>query len=206
MRLIPTLHYDDNDKGGSAPATVPTPAPAKPAQAPAAPANAAPAAAGFTVDDMLKVLDTRTQRAEKNAMASIAQQYGMTENEVTALMEEAKKKRATQLPADAQKQIDEANAKLAKYQLSAEIAKEGAALGLLDADVAMQLLPSDAIKTNNKGELTGVKEALEKLKTDKPYLFGTSKPTAMAQKVTGAPAGNEPSAKDEIRDIMYPKK
>jgi hypothetical protein len=153
----------------------------------AAATTPAPSAKDFA-SELMKALDERTSRAEKGVLKSMADQYGMSEDEAKAVMEKAKAEKAKALTPDAQKQIDEAKAELLKYKLSAEVAKEGAALGLLDPDVAMTLLGEDATKANDKGEFAGLKAALEKLKESKPYLFG-GKPGAMAQRVSGSAPG-----------------
>ncbi len=153
-------------------------------------------------DALMKALDDRTSRAEKGVLKSMAEQYGFTEDEAKAIMEKAKSEKAAQLPENVQKLLDEANAKVRKMQISAEVTKIGAELGLLDPDVALQLLPADAIKVNTKGEVTGVKDALEALKKEKPYLFGAQAAGGMKQG-TGAPP--EKDAKSEIMETMYHK-
>ena len=129
--------------------------------------------AGEFADALMKALEDRTCRAEKGVLKSMAEQYGFTEDEAKTIMEKAKAEKAAQLPENVQKLLDEANAKVRRMQISAEVAKVGTELGLLDSDVALQLLPADAVKINTKGEVTGVRDALEALKKEKPYLFGT---------------------------------
>ena len=151
-------------------------------------------------DALMKALDDRTSRAEKGVLKSMAEQYGFTEDEAKDIMEKAKAEKASQLPENVQKLLDEANTKVRRMQISAEVAKVGAELGLLDADVALQLLPADAIKINVKGEVNGTKEALEALKKEKPYLFGAQAAGGLKQG-TGAPP--EKDAKSEIMETMY---
>jgi hypothetical protein len=153
-------------------------------------------------DALMKAIDDRTSRAEKGVLKSMAEQYGFTEDEAKAVKEKAKADKAAKLPEDVQKQLDEANAKVRRMQVSAEVVKIGAELGLVDADVALQLLPADAIKVNAKGEISGVKEALEALKKEKPYLFGTKAAGGIKQ---GAGAPPEKDAKSEIMETMYHK-
>ncbi len=153
-------------------------------------------------DALMKAVDDRTSRAEKGVLKSMAEQYGFTEDEAKEIMEKAKAEKASQLPENVQKLLDEANAKVRKMQISAEVTKVGTELGLLDPDVALQLLPVDAIKISTNGEVTGVKDALEALKKEKPYLFGTQAAGGMKQG-TGAPP--EKDAKSEIMETMYHK-
>ena len=56
-----------------------------------------------------KALNTRTDRAERSVARSFAEQYGMTEAEVTALLEKAKADKANAIPPDVQKQINIVN-------------------------------------------------------------------------------------------------
>jgi len=217
------LHYNEGDGGGQAetkPEAAPepnlqpedkTPATKQPE---ANPQEAKPQAvpvqaelrqqldAAEFADALMKALDDRTSRAEKGVLKSMAEQYGFNEDEAKEIMEKAKAEKAAQLPENVQKLLDEANAKVRKMQVAAEVMKLGAELGLLDPDVALQLLPADALKVNAKGEVTGVREALEALQKGKPYLFGGKAAGGMKQG-TGAPP--EKDAKSEIMETMYHK-
>ncbi len=187
MRINPIFHYAEGEGGG--------------AQTPEGTGSAVNQPVQTKPDDfaaaLMKALDDRTKRAESGVVKSMAEQYGMTEDEAKAVMEKAKAEKAAKLPENAQKQIDDARAELLQYKITAEVAKEGAALGLLDADVAMKLLPADSIKTDDKGAVTGVKEALEAMQKTKPYLFGAR--AAMAQRV----GGSSPGALSALEEKFY---
>ena len=188
FRISPIRYRSPDDAGGA------------PALAPAAPAQPAPKPADFA-DALMKALEDRTQRAEKGVLKSMAEQYGMTEAEAAAVLDKHKAEKAKALPEDAQRQIDAAKAEVQRMKVETALAKEGAALGLVDPDAAMLLMPKDAVKINDKGEVTGLKEALEALQKSKPYLFGSTKPAAMAQKVGGvSPAGLSP-----VEEAFYRK-
>lgn len=136
-----------------------------------------------------KALNTRTDRAERSVARSFAEQYGMQESEVTALLEKAKAEKAKAIPTDVQKQIDAANKRANDIAIAAEVKTLCAEMGFIDADVAFQLMEKANVKVDEAGKVTGVKEALEALKTAKPFL--TSKPQpigAWGQKQGGAPA------------------
>ena len=222
MKPQPHFFYDAGDGGGQAtaqPETKPNPAPetklqpetkpivtkqpeTKPPETKLQPQTEPRQqldAAEFA-DALMKALDDRTSRAEKGVLKSMAEQYGFTEDEARDIMEKAISEKAAQLPENVQKLLDEANARVRKMQISAEVTKVGAELGLLDADVSFQLLPADAIKINAKGEVTGIRDALEALKKEKPYLFGAQAAGGM-KKGTGAPP--EKDAKSEIMETMY---
>lgn len=186
--ISPIFYHDESDKGGTPPATQPTSTPA------AQPAT-------VNAEEFLKAYEARQARAGESMKRSYAEQKGIDEAKLDQLVSDYKKTQADKLPETAQKQIDEAKAELQKYKLSAEVTKEGAALGLLDADIALTLLPADATKPNDKGEFTGLKAALEKLKETKPFLFGVAqKPGAMAQRVSGAAPGALSALEEKFYD------
>lgn len=177
------------------------PATPPPVVAPPATTTTKPASAEDIAAAVLKAVGERTTRAETGVVKSMAEQYGMDESALKAVLDKHKAEQAAKLPEEAQKQIDAAKAEVQRMKLETALAKEGAALGLVDPDAAMLLMPKDAVKVNDKGEVTGLKEALEALQKSKPYLFGSTKPAAMAQKVGGvSPAGLSP-----VEEAFYRK-
>ncbi|GEM_PF-1139324 len=158
------------------PAPAPAPAPAGPATgAPATPspsssASASPEAIASVV---MAAIESRQKRAEGGVVKSMAEQYGMQEEELTQLLEQERQKRARQLPPEQQRLVDEQLARANGLLIAADVRTTGAAMGLVDADAALLLLDRTNVKVDEKGAVTGVKEALEALKTAKPYLFET---------------------------------
>lgn len=144
-----------------------------------------------------KALNTRTDRAERSVARSFAEQYGMTETEVTALLEKAKADKASAIPPEVQKQIDAANKRANDMLIVAETRAISAELGLIDADVAYQLMDKANVKVDDAGKVTGVKEALEALKTAKPFLAAAQPTGAWGQK-QGA---STPMTKEQILAI-----
>lgn len=187
----------------STPTPTPTPAPT-PAPAPA-PASGSPEAIAQAV---LQAIETRNQRTERSIVKSMAEQHGLTENELTAILTRAKEDKAKQLTPDAQKQIDEANRRVEGILLTAEVKALGAAMGLVDADVALQLIDRSQVKVEGD-KVSGVQEALEKLKEGKPYLFGAAAQPAPAGawgQQQGKGPGSETTARDELRAALFGKK
>jgi hypothetical protein len=78
----------------------------------------------------------------------------------------------------------EKNAKQAL--LRAEVRALGAELGVVDADVVWQLVDLSKAQIADDGKITGVKEAIEALLKDKPFLKGSTG----AKPGVGAPGGN----------------
>lgn len=66
--------------------------------------------------------------------------------------------------------------------------RAAAEAGCVDPDAAFALLGKDAVRVDESGKVVGVKAALDKLKTDKPYLFGGKQ----APRQVGAGGGNPP--------------
>ena len=115
----------------------------------------------------------RTKRAESGVVKSMAEQYGMTDAEVAEILEAERQKRAKQLSPEQQKLVDGQLARANELLIAADVRNTGAVMGLIDAETALLLLDRTNVKVDDKGAVTGVKEALEALKTAKPYLFGT---------------------------------
>lgn len=149
-----------------APQTPPAPNGSNPAPQPAASPEAIAAA-------ILSAVEVRTKRAESGVVKSMAEQYGMTDAEVAEILEAERQKRAKQLSPEQQKLVDGQLARANELLIAADVRNTGAVMGLVDAETALLLLDRTNVKVDDKGAVTGVKEALETLKTAKPYLFGT---------------------------------
>ncbi|MEA4999295.1 MAG: hypothetical protein VB087_07920 [Candidatus Limiplasma sp.] len=194
FRFSPIFYRDEC----GAPAGSPVPAPIASAPAAGSPASAADIAAA-----VLKAVGERTTRAENGVVKSMATEYGMTEEQLKAVLDKHKADQAAKLPESAQKQIEAATEKAHTLLIAAEVKTLGATLGLVDAEAALALLHKeerDKIKVDEAGNVTGVKEALEALQKSKPYLFGApGKPVAMAQRVSGG----TPGALSELEERFY---
>ena len=149
-----------------APQTPPAPNANNPAPQPAASPEAIAAA-------ILSAVEVRTKRAESGVVKSMAEQYGMTDAEVAEILEAERQKRAKQLSPEQQKLVDGQLARANELLIAADVRNTGAVMGLIAAETALLLLDRTNVKVDDKGAVTGVKEALEALKTAKPYLFGT---------------------------------
>ncbi len=135
---------------------------------------------------LLKAVEGRKRRAENSVLRSMAEQNGVPEAELARMLDNA---RAEELPPEAQKKLAAANETVVRRLLTAEVKSVGAEMGLLDTEVALQLIPGDALSVGEDGAVTGVREALEALKQRKGYLFHPAGRGAWAQKVSsgGAP-------------------
>jgi len=164
----------DNPTQNPNPTTAPqTNPPATPPAQPAA-GNGSPAGSpDAIVSALMSALESRQQRVERSVTRDMAAQYGMTEDELTTLLNTHRAEKAKQLSPEAQKQLDAANARVQALLLHSEVTKLGAAMGLVDADAAIALMDRTKIKTEGE-TVTGVQEALDALKTGKPYLFGAA--------------------------------
>lgn len=153
-------------------------------------------------DLLIQALESRTERAEKSVTRSIAEQYGVSEEELTGIVNRYKAEKANQLPEAAQKQIREATEKAHGMMIAAEVRAMGAQMGLLDAETALLLLDKSRVKVSEDGKVEGVKDAMEALKTAKPYLFG-AKDAAWGMKLGGT--GAEPASRARMIAQNYYK-
>ena len=76
----------------------------------------------------------------------------------------------------------------AALKLDSALSKMLAGCGAKDADIVGKLLDRSIIKLGDDGKLIGVSEQLEKLKTDKAFLFGDDKPDPVKTNPTGMTA------------------
>ena len=155
---------------------------------------------------LLNAVDSRTQRAERSVMKSFAEQYGMSEQEASAILEKAKAEKAAQLPEAAQARINEEKAKVEKLLIAAEVKAKGAALGLVDADTALLLLDRSGVKVDEAGTVTGVDEALKHLQEAKPFLFApqpTGQTANVGGKVKSTPPGDAGTVRDDIKKQLF---
>lgn len=198
--------------GDPAPTPTPTPAPSPaPVPAPAPPPAPAPAPQPNPKNDaeafaaaLLAAVQTATAKKEAAVTKSMAEQYGMTEDEAAVILKAAKDEKAKKLPDEIQAVVNAQLAKANNMLIAAEVKTQGVTLGLIDADAALALLPEadkGKIKIDDKGAVSGVKEALEGLKKTKPYLFG--KPTgAWGEPHKDAPPNGD-TVRDDIKKILY---
>ena len=142
-----------------------------PVNPPAAGAGSPAGSPDAIVSALMTALESRQQRVERSITREMATQYGMSEDELTTLLNNHRAEKAKQLSPEAQQQIDAANARVQALMLQNEVTRLGASMGLIDAEAAITLMDRTKIKTENNA-ITGVQEALDALKTGKPYLFG----------------------------------
>ena len=172
---------------------------AQPAAAPAQNTQTAQIDPDKFAEALSKALETRTQRVETGVTKSMAEQYGLTEQEAQEALKQLKEAKAAKLPEAAQQKINEATARANNLLIKAEVRDKGAELGLVDADAAITLLTDDErkkIKVDDAGKVTGVDEALKAQKERLAYLYGK---TARAG---GINHGSAPSTEDDFDKKM----
>ncbi len=134
---------------------------------------------------IVDAVEAATSKKEKAVVRSMAEQYGLNEDECARVLEKAKADKAAQLPPEIRAQM-EAMTKAANERLiSADVRSVGVSMGLVDADMALLAIDRSGLKVDTNGAVTGVKEALEALKAAKGYLFKPAAETPAAQP-TGA--------------------
>lgn len=168
----------------------------------------APVDVGQLANSLLDALDNRNRRTENGVVRSYAQQYGMTEAEVSEILAKARNERNSKPTEAQQAKIDAALGKANERLVAAEVKAVGATLGLLDTDVALALIDRKKITVKDDGSVEGVKDALEALKASKSYLFGAksepAKKTGMRQTQGGGATGERSteSANDALRSLF----
>ena len=135
---------------------------------------------------IIAAIETRSRRAETGVVKSYAEQYGMTEAEIAQILDGARKQKAAQPTPEQQATMDKRLAMANNRLISAEIKTVGGTIGLLDADAANTLMDKSKVIVKDDGTVEGVKEALETLKKEKPYLFN-----AVPQKTGMRQSGDE---------------
>ncbi|MCE5344516.1 MAG: hypothetical protein LLF96_13170 [Eubacteriales bacterium] len=133
---------------------------------------------------LLKAVQERTRRAETSVVRSMAEQNGVAEETMAAMLSAARAAQTEALPPEAQSRLDALNADVRRRLMMAEVKSVGTELGLIDPDVALTLLAADALTVAEDGTVTGVREALESLKARKGYLFAMPARGAWAQRVS----------------------
>ena len=150
--------------------------------------------------ELMKALEARSQRLEGSIAKSIAEKYGMTDDEINRILSEEKKKRDNALPAAVQKQLDAAMKAANDKLISAEIRVQASVLGFVDTEDALALIDRSKVAVDDKGAVTGVEEALKALAEKKPHLI--KKPGAWGMS-HGTGAGGETTARDEIKNALF---
>lgn len=157
------------------------------------------------VNATMAAVDARKERAGNAAIRSMADQYGLKADELTAMLEQKRAEKAKQLPQEVQQQLDGYRQQIAAMRTAQEVSKLGTPMRLLDADAAMKLMDLSGVKQQENGDVTGVQEALDALKQKCPYLFGQEQTGAWAQGRTGGAPGTEETVRDAIRKQLYGK-
>ncbi|HNW87668.1 MAG TPA: hypothetical protein PLP25_01555 [Candidatus Limiplasma sp.] len=147
-------------------------------------AQATPAVDEALTETLLKAVQDRSARAEKSVLHSMAEQSGVDEQTLTALLAQTRADNAAELSPEAQQRLDEANARVTQRLLMAEVKSVGAELGLIDADAALRLMDTAGVTITPEDGVTGVREVLEALRESKRYLFAPGGRGAWAQRVS----------------------
>lgn len=152
-----------------------------------------------TQADIDKAVQDRLPRAEKAAQKALAVSLGFESVEAmqTALRPKDKPKDKDE-PVDVESLVEEKlkarekeqNDKTFKRLITAEVRVLASELGFADWEDALALADMKDVKEDDKGSITGVKEALEELAKKKPHLvkakpgskFGSDIPNSQEQK------------------------
>ncbi len=145
--------------------------------------------------------ESRADRASKQVIKSMAEQYNLTEDEATTLFEKARDAKKAQLPPEKQEQVDSVLRMANDRLIAAEVKTASVELKIVDPDAALALMDKSKIKVDDKGNVTGVKEALDALTKAKPYLVG--KATGAWGDKQGGGAGDQLTAREELKKQLF---
>ena len=146
--------------------------------------------------------ESRADRASKQVIKSMAEQYNLTEDEATTLFEKARDAKKAQLPPEKQEQVDNVLRMANDRLIAAEVKTVAAELKIVDIDIALAMMDKSKIKVNDKSEVIGVKESLEALIKSKPLLVGRASGGAWGDKQGGG-AGDQNTAREEAKKKMF---
>lgn len=140
----------------------------------------------FNVEALAEALTARQQRAERSVINSFAQQYSMSAEELTQLLNERRAQQAAAIPEEVQTQINQRMQTADNRLIAAEVKAIGTRMNLVDTDAAFALMDKSGIAVDEAGNVTGVQEALDALIQEKQWLVAQPTPSG-----TGS-AGNFP--------------
>lgn len=176
----------------------------------------------FTQAELDQHVQSRLSRAEKAAQKALAKELGFDSIEaMTAAFKKGEKKNGDDNgdgkgkgdddklafdPAELDRLVDEKlkakeqqqNEKTFKRLLNAEVKVLANELGFADWEDALSLSDLSKVKENDKGELEGVKEALEELGKKKPHLLKVKPTTGRF----GANVPNSPEQKKKSKEKL----
>lgn len=132
--------------------------------------------AAFDVEALAEALSARQQRTERSVIHSFAQQYNMSVEELTQLVNDHKAQQAAAIPEEVQTQINQRMQTADNRLIAAEVKVIGTQMNLVDIDAAFALMDKSGIAVDESGNVTGVQEALTALKEAKPWLMKQTAP------------------------------
>jgi hypothetical protein len=115
-----------------------------------------------TQEEFDKAFERRLARERKN----IEKEFNNKLEKEKMTKEEKAKAEKDEAIKQASESMERANKKL----IRAEVISESSKLGIRDADAAYKLMSKDDVEVDEHGKVIGVKAALKKLITEKPYL------------------------------------
>lgn len=123
-------------------------------------------------DSLAAALDSRRQRAERSVIHSFAQQNSISPDILEELLRRRREREKDAVPDELQAVIDRRLKEADDRLVHAEIRAVGAQLGLIDAEAAFALMDKSSVHVDENGSVNGVKESLQELLKNKPYLAG----------------------------------
>ncbi|QWU17386.1 hypothetical protein SAMN04487895_104228 [Paenibacillus sophorae] len=166
----------------------------------------------FSQAELDAKIQSRVSRAEKAAQTALAKELGFDSVEAmqTSLKLKDKDKGGKLDPAEVDRLVDEKikarekeqNDKTFQRLLNAEVKVLANELGFADWEDARALADLSAAKENDKGELDGVKEALEALAKKKPHLLKAKQGSGrIGADISGGSADDKKKRREDIVNL-----
>lgn len=141
----------------------------------------------ITQEELDRIIADRVRRAKPDDYDDLLKMKAERDAEVEAKKTEEQRKEDERK--ERERKTNEKNSKANAKLIRAEVIAEALAQNVIDADIVVALLSgSKDIKVDDDGEVTGAKEAVAQLLTDKPMLIKGSKSSSAG----GEFGGNDP--------------
>lgn len=139
-----------------------------------------------------KDLETKLAATTQETMAKVLKALGL---------EPDPNKNYEQQLADANKKAQEAEEKANARLIQAEVKMQAVSLQIIDPDAAYALMDRSRVQIGDDGVVSGVKEALEALAKDKPYLVGKAGSTQVGSGSNPGTGGGNDDPVEQARKL-----
>ncbi len=133
-------------------------------------------------------------------ITQLKEQIGIRDADITKLKEETPelKQKFDDLQSKYGQDTKDLSDKLADAKLTGEMKLALTQTGTKDVDLLASLIDKAALKLSDDGKLDGLKDQIDKIKTEKAFLFGTEDPTKKGNDFQYKPGAADDKAKENV--------